>query len=114
LDEFKIVVIIAILISMATLGAIIYISQDTINNAKIPDVTRGLVISKAPTSDNSLANYTVNLSDNQVLYILNNSVLYDNIIENRSYVFDCRLDFNNKITFIDNATLIPAPMPTPK
>ncbi len=61
MDEFKIVIIVAILVSLATLGTIIYISEDAINNAKIPDVERGTVSSKALVSDNHPANYTVNL-----------------------------------------------------
>jgi hypothetical protein len=108
MDEFKIVVIVTILISVAVFGGTMYVLQDAINNAKIPEVTRGLVVSKAPVSDSHPANYTVNLSDNQVLYILNNPSLYERILENQSYVFDCRIDFNNKMTIVDNATLIPA------
>jgi len=107
MDEFKIVIIVAILISLATLGTIIYISEDAINNAKIPDVERGTVSSKAPVSDNHPANYTVNLSSGQKLYILNNATFYDSITVNQSYVFNCRVDFNNKMTIIDQATLIP-------
>ena len=106
MDEFKIVIIVAILVSLATLGTIIYISEDSINNAKIPDVERGLVSSKTPVSDNLLANYSVNLSSGQKLYILNNAILYDNLIVNQSYVFDCRVDFNNKMTIINHASLI--------
>jgi len=107
MDEFKIVIIVAILVSLATLGTIIYISEDAINNAKIPDIERGTVSSKAPISDNHPANYIVNLSSGQKLYILNNATLYNSIIVNQSYVFDCRADFNNKMTIIDHATLIP-------
>ena len=106
MDEFKIVIIVAILVSLATLGTILYISGDSINNDKIPDVERGSVSSKAPVSDNLPANYTVSLSSGQKLYILNNSTLYNNIIVNQSYVFDCRVDFNNKMTIINHATLI--------
>jgi hypothetical protein len=106
MDEFKIVIIVAILVSLVTLGTIIYISEDAINNAKIPDVERGLVVSKALVSNNHLANYTVSLSSGQKLYIPNNVTFYDSIIVNQSYVFDCRLDFNNKMTIINHATLI--------
>ncbi len=106
MDEFKIVIIAAILVTLGTLVTIIYISEDAINNAKIPDVERGLVSSKALVSDNLPANYSVNLSSGQKLYILNNATLYDSIVTNQSYVFECRLDFNNKMTIIDRATLI--------
>ena len=107
MDEFKIVIIVAMLVSLATLGAIIYISEDAINNAKIPDVERGLVNSKAPVSDSNQANFIINLSSGQKLYILNNSTFYNSIIVNQSYVFDCHLDFNNQMTIIDHAALIP-------
>jgi hypothetical protein len=105
MDEFKIVIIVAILVSLATLGAIIYISEDAIKNAKIPDIERGTVSSKEIVSDNHPANYTVNLSNGQKLYILNNATFYNSIIVNQSYVFDCRVDLNNKMTIINHATL---------
>lgn len=106
MDEFKIVIIVAILVSLATLGTIIYISEDAINNAKIPDVERGIVSSKETVSDNLPANYTVNLASGQKLYILNNATFYNSIIINQSYVFDCRVDFNNEMVIIDRATLL--------
>jgi hypothetical protein len=113
MDEFKIVIIVAILVSLATLGTIIYISEDAINNAKIPDVERGTVSSKALVSDNHPANYTIDLTSGQKLYILNNATFYNSIIVNQSYVFDCRVDFNNKMTITDHASLIPTPTRTP-
>ena len=113
MDEFKIIVTIAILVSLVTLGTVIFIAQDAINNVKILDVERGLVISKAPVSDSHPANYTVNLSENRALYVLNNKTLYESIQENQSYLFECRIDFNNKMTIIDSATLLPTPTPNP-
>ena len=113
MDAFKITVVTIIIVSLAALGTIFYIAQDAINNAKIPDVQTGLVISKAPISDKPPANYTVNLSDNRALYISNNMALYDSILENQTYVFNCLIDFNNKITIIQNATLVPTPTPIP-
>jgi hypothetical protein len=106
MDEFKIVIIVAILVSLATLATIIYISEDAINNAKIPNIERGTVSSKAIVSDNHAANYTVGLSSGQKLYILSNATFYNSIIVNQSYVFECRVDLNNKITIIDHATLL--------
>ena len=106
MDEFKIVIVVAILVSLATLGTIIYISEDAINNAKIPNIERGTVNSKAIVSDNPAANYTVSLSSGQKLYILSNATFYNSIIVNQSYVFECRVDLNNKITIIDHATLL--------
>jgi hypothetical protein len=107
MDVFKTTIIIAIIVSLCALGTIFYITQDAIRNAKIPDVQTGLVISKSPVSDKPPANYTVTLSDNSQLYIPNNVTLYNSILENQTYVFSCRIDFNNKITLIENAILIP-------
>jgi len=112
MDEFKLVVVVATLVSLIALGAIIYISENAVNNAKVPDVTRGQVMSKAPLSNNPLANYTVNLSDNRALYISSNIALYDNIQENQSYVFDCHIDLPNRMSFIDNVTLLSNSNPT--
>jgi hypothetical protein len=106
LDAFKIVVTLALVFSLATLGAIVLISVDAIDNAKIPDITRGTVTSKAPVTDSHPADYEVALAENQVLYIQNNTVLYERIQVNQTYLFDCRIDFNNKMTIIENATLI--------
>ena len=113
MDEFKIVVIIAVLVSLAALGTMILIAEDVVDNGEIPDVTRGQVISKAPISDQHSENYIISLLGNQDLYILNNPTLYAIIQENQNYVFDCRIDFNNKITIINNATLIPIPTTAP-
>jgi hypothetical protein len=104
MDEFKIVIIVAIIVSLATLGTIIYISEDAINNAKIPDITRGIVTSKTVVTDKQLANYSITLSDGRTLYIQNKSALYNSIIvnENQTYTFDCRIDYTNNIVLIDN------------
>lgn len=107
MDEFKVVVTLAILVSLVTLGTIIYISADAVNSAEIPDIERGTVTSKAPLSENQPADYKVTLAGTQALYIQNNVSLYERIHENQTYLFDCRIDFNNKIILIENATLIP-------
>ena len=109
MDKFRLVIVIAMLVSLATLGAIVFIAQDAINNAKIPDVERGVVISKAPVLDNHQANYIVILSENRALYIINNPALYQSLVENQTYLFECRIDLNNKITIIDSATQITTP-----
>jgi hypothetical protein len=105
LDAFKITIIFAVVVSVGILAGIMFIAQDMINNAKIPDVERGLVASKASVSDNHLANFIVNLSDGKTLYIQNNATLYQSILENRTYVFTCHIDFNNKMTLIDKAEI---------
>ena len=102
MDEFKIVVVVAILVSLATLGTIIYISEDAINNSKAPDIERGRVVSKSVISNKPSANYSVTLSDDKTLYIQNNSVLYDSILENQTYVFDCRINYNDKMLLIES------------
>ena len=111
MDAFKLTIILTTIISVGILAGIMFITQDMINNAKIPDVERGLVTSKAPVSDGYPANFTVNLSDGKTLYIQNNASLYQSILENQTYVFTCRIDFNNKMTLIDSADLVPATNP---
>jgi hypothetical protein len=106
-DAFKLTIILAIVATVGVLAGIIFISQDAIENAKIPDIERGLVLSKSPISDTRPANYTINLSDGKTLYIQNNATLYQSILENQTYVFTCSLDFNNKMTLIDKADLVP-------
>ena len=107
MDEFKIVVAIAILVSLATLVTIVFIAEDAINNAKIPDIERGTVTSKALATDNRPANYKINLAENQAYFILDNTALYERIQQNQTYLFDCRIDFNHRMILIENATLIP-------
>jgi hypothetical protein len=104
-DAFKLTIIFTVVVSVGILAGIMLIAQDMINNAKIPDVERGLVFSKAPVSDSRPANFTVNLSDGKTLYIQNNATLYQSILENQTYIFTCRIDFNNKMTLIDNAEI---------
>ncbi|MCL4410156.1 MAG: hypothetical protein M1356_07590 [Gammaproteobacteria bacterium] len=111
MDAFKLTVILTLVVAAGILGALFFITQDSIDNAKIPDVERGLVTSKAPVSDNHPADYTVNLSDGKILYIQSNSTLYQSILENQTYVFTCRIDFNNKMTLIDSAELVNATNP---
>lgn len=96
------VIVVAILVSLATLGTIIFVSQVAIGNSNIPDVERGIVVSKRVITDNPSAKYSVTLSDNKILYIQNNSVLYDSILENQTAVFDCRIDFKNKMMLIES------------
>ena len=111
MDAFKLTIVFTIVLSIGIIAGIMFIAQDMINSTKIPDVERGVVASKAAISDNHLANFTVNLSDGKTLYIQNNGTLYQSILENQTYVFTCRIDFNNKMTLIDNADLVPATNP---
>ena len=111
MDAFKLTMVFTIVVLVGILAGIMFIAQDMINNAKIPDVERGVVASKAAISDSRLANFTVNLSDGKTLYIQNNATLYQSILENQTYVFTCHIDFNNKMTLIDNADLVPQTNP---
>jgi hypothetical protein len=131
LDAFKITIIAAVLASIAILGAIFIITQDAINQAKIPDVQKGVVISKTVIETGGSTEYSISLDGGQILYILNSTktgapaeyslslddgktyntvnslTLYENILVNKTYQFDCFLDFKNKITIIDTAMLSP-------
>ena len=102
MDAFKLTIILTVVVSVGILAGIIFITQDAVNNGKIPDVERGLVTSKAPVSDSHPANFTVSLSDGKTLYIQNNATLYRSILENQTYVFTCRIDFNNRMTLIES------------
>jgi hypothetical protein len=106
MDEFKIIVVVAVLVSLATLGTVFYIAEDAINNVKVPDIERGVVVSKSVITDKSTANYAVTLSDNKTLYIHSDKVLYDSILENQTYLFDCRIDYNNNILLINGVQLV--------
>jgi hypothetical protein len=110
-DAFKLTIILTTIVSVGVLAGIMFIAQGMINNAKIPDVERGVVTSKAPVLDSYPANFTVNISDGKTLYIQNNATLYQSILENQTYIFTCRIDFNNKMTLIDSADLVPTTNP---
>ncbi len=109
MDAFKLTVLSTVIILVFALSIIGYVALDQIDNSKIPDVERGLVTAKAPVAG-QMSSYTVSLSDGKVLYIDNNSALYDSIVENQTYLFNCRIDFNNNLIIVDTASLItPAP-----
>ncbi len=105
MDAFKITIAVAVLASLAILGGIFFITQNAIDNSKIPEVQKGLVVSKDVVADGNPANYSVSLEGGKTLYILNNSDLYQSISVNKTYQFDCWKDFNQKITIIETATL---------
>ena len=107
MDAFKVTIIVAVLASLAVLGGIVLISQDAVNNAKIPEVQKDKVVSKTVITDGNPANFSVTLESGQILYILKDSDLYDSILTNQTYQFDCLLDFKQKIIFIETATIQP-------
>jgi hypothetical protein len=107
MDAFKLTIIVAVLASLVILGGIVFISQDAVNKAKIPEVQKDLVVTKTTIEDGYPADFSVTLEGGQTLYILKNSALYDSILLNRTYQFDCWLDFKQKIIFIETATIQP-------
>jgi hypothetical protein len=106
-DTFKITIAVAILSSLAILGAMFFITQNAIDNSKIPEVQKGLVVSKDAITDGHTANYSISLEGGKTLYILDNPALYDSILVNQTYQFDCWKDFKQKITIIETAIIQP-------
>lgn len=107
MDTFKITIAVAILSSLAILGAMFFITQNAIDNSKIPEVQKGLVVSKDAITDGHTANYSISLEGGKTLYILDNPALYDSILVNQTYQFDCWKDFKQKITIIETAIIQP-------
>jgi len=102
MDEFKISVAVAILLSLIALGFISYVASDAIQGAKIPDAEYGIVVSKGLVENGDISYYAVTLENNKILYILNNSTLYDSIKENSNYLFTCHIDYLKHMTIIDS------------
>ncbi len=102
MDAFKLTVLGAVMVSMVALGVIVLVTQDAITNSTAPDEERGLVTSKSPITDKPKVNYGVSLSDGRTLYIQNDTVLYNSIIENQTYLFDCRINFNDHMLQIQS------------
>lgn len=107
MDAFKTTIAVAVLSSLAILGAMFFITQNAIDTAKIPEVQKGLVVSKDVVADGHTANYSISLEGGKTLYILNNPALYNSILVNETYQFDCWNDFKQKITIIETATIQP-------
>ncbi len=104
MDSFKLTVVLAIVVSLATLTVIVAVAEDSIRSASIPDAESGAVLSKTVISDHSHATHAVSLLDGRTLYIQNNTALYECIIENQTqiYTFMCRIDFNNNLIIIES------------
>jgi hypothetical protein len=101
-DAFKLTILATVMISLIMLGFIVFVAHDAISNSTIPDVERGVVVSKAVVTDKPIAKYAVFLSDGIELYIRNDEELFNSIIENYTYVFDCKIDFNNHMLMMES------------
>jgi hypothetical protein len=103
-DAFKLTVVLALVISLGVSAVIVGIAEESIRTSTIPDAESGFVASKVPLIDRTLATHAINLNDGRVLYIQNNSALYDSILldMNQKYTFNCRIDYNNKIVIIED------------
>jgi hypothetical protein len=101
------VVVVSIVVSLASIGFIGLVAYDALQNAKIPDQEYATVTSKSAVSDKQFAEYVVTVSNGKTLYIQNNATLYNYLQINQTYLFDCRIDFNNQMLLIDRATQPP-------
>ncbi len=99
-DAFTLTVVLALIISVFTVGIVFIIAQNNLGN--IPSVERGLIVSKNVITANDSA---VELSNGKTLRISNNMPLYLSLQENQTYVFNCLLNYHTKITYIENATV---------
>lgn len=105
MDAFKITIAVAVLVSLAILAGIFFITQNAIDTSRIPEVQKGLVVSKALDKDGYPTGYSISLESGKTLYIQNNLVLYESILVNQTYQFDCWMDFKQRITIIETATI---------
>jgi len=103
MDAMKKIVFLTIIVCIGVSAVISVILVDSLATSSIPDVQRGSVLEKQRVSENVSR---IDLANGQKLFVVKNDALFSRIAVNESYVFDCRIDFNNKITIIDNATLI--------
>jgi len=107
-DTFKIVVVVAIVASLAVVGFIGAVASDAILGVKIPDEEYGVVVSKGPVSNARPADYMVTLANGKTLYIQTkyNATLYGILQENVSYLFSCRIDYLNQMLLVDSASQV--------
>ncbi len=101
-DTFKAVVVLSVVVCIASLVVIGVVTEEAIRTASIPDSQSGVVLSKAAVSDKPSAMFAVTLVGGKVLYIQNNSLIYNSVVENQSFRFDCRIDYNNNMIFIES------------
>jgi hypothetical protein len=123
MDALTKIVAVTIIIAFASLGVVVVFTVNSIDQANIPYIERGTVQSKQAPSGNS-ADYSVTLTNGQILYIkndtstykyivgketllhYNDSSFYNSIMENKTYVFDGLLDYKNKMVSFQQVTEI--------
>ncbi len=103
MDAFKTIVVISILIAVIAVGFIAIVANDAIKGAKIPDGEYGIIADKGQTVENIPVNYYVALTNGKRLYIPMNTTLYNSLQINKSYLFNCRIDYTNQRILIDSA-----------
>lgn len=103
MDRFKGIIAVAVVLSLVFLGIIFAISVNAIDNAAIPDIEYGLVTSKTPAPADSGFDYVINLEEGKTLYVAGNQTLYDTVQVNLTYVFTCRIDYNNQLLIAESA-----------
>jgi len=103
LDVFKVIIAVAVVLSLVFLGVILAISINAIDNAAIPDIQYGQVTAKAPADADTDFDYVINLAEGNKLYIVGNQTLYDSVQLNMTYVFSCRIDYTNQLLIAESA-----------
>ena len=97
-DVFTLTFVSAIVIAVISGGIVILIAQNNLTD--IPSTERGTIVSKTVINTNDSV---IGLSDGKILHIMNNTPLYQSLQKNQNYIFNCRFNYNTKITVIEDA-----------
>lgn len=100
MDAFKMVIVMSIILSLATLGFIMVIANYAIATNNIPNIEYGIVASKESVNRNS-TNFMIVLVSGKTIYTYN-ATLYDGIQVGLSYIFTGYIDYNNQIIVADD------------
>ena len=98
MEPMQKIVIAATVLCIISFGGTALILLDSIANASIPDVERGVVVEK------QMPNLVV-LDNGKTLTVFNHTELFNSIEKGDTYVFDCRIDFNNHRILVEYAKL---------
>ena len=96
-DVSTLTFVFAVVIALIAGGVVFLIAQNNLTD--IPSTERGMIVSKKVINANDRV---IDLSDGKTLHILNNTPLYQSLQLNQSYIFNCRFNYNTKITVIEN------------